>query len=144
MGGAAKGGGGPAPGTTGYDTTGVVGPEATQSAYVLPQTAEAGAGPDWSGMLRAFGDVNLGGSSMGGIGGGAPALSHVSYEQPPIKVPTLGFALTPSQSRMLQSMGLSGEQGQRFVLQQALNGNPAYGPYTVQQVQAARAQAGGG
>lgn len=128
-------------------------PNATMSAPSAGTGADINApGTNWLGLTdeqrAAFAD------SMKGIGGhgghGVPSFSmsgdvgHVGTEQGAIQVPALRFALTPGQSRILRGLGLDEEGGRKFLVNQVLSGNPAYGPYTVQQVQAAKMVSGGG
>lgn len=88
-------------------------------------------------MMRGGGSSPSGFSMPSSVG-------QVSAEQPSIQVPALRFALTPGQSRIMARMGLADARAREFLVNQVLSGNPAYGPYTVQQVQAARSMIRGG
>ncbi len=82
----------------------------------------------------------------GGSGGQSgysqpPAMPGMSFDPVQVKVNPLGFALTPHQRRLLGA-GMSEDKARQFLTGQIASGNTAYGPYTLDQLMAARQLSG--
>lgn len=76
----------------------------------------------------------------GGIGG-LPSIDARMGDL--ILRPNPAFPLTPGQSKILARMGVPSQKAHTFIANQILSGNPNYGPYTSQQIAAARALSSG-
>lgn len=119
------------------------GPEMTQTAY--QGFAPKSEGIDWKQMLAdAFGGRVGGGGSLGTPGAYGGAIGHVGYEVPGAQVPALKFALTPRQSAILRGAGLDEEAARATILRRAQIGDMSMGPYTPDQIAAARASGASG
>lgn len=117
-------------------------PESTQGGQTVAPSGAEGGGTDWSGMLKKFGAA-LGSQKGGGLSNYQPSPSPMAAI--PQHDITMGrYMLTPYQNHILGQMGLQGESAQRFLSNQIMSGNPQFGPYSAQQIQAAQRMFGRG
>lgn len=125
-------------------------PEAPTSGYASgsPESTQGGPIPT-SGVGFEEGDGES--KRRGGGGGGGAGLlgipSAVSQPMPAIpqhEIVMGRYMMTPAQNHILGQMGMNGEDAQRFLAEQIMSGNPAYGPYTAHQIQAAQRMFGRG
>ena len=120
-------------------------PEYSQTAYT--GAAEAGAKPEdpwWKRAAKGAGEWGRTGSRLSQGGGSIGGLPSIDAIGPYNLRPNPAFPLTPGQSKILSRLGIPPDRAQTFIANQIMSGNPSYGPYTAQQVAAARSLTGGG